>query len=169
MGKVLLFMLAIVAFAGCSCIPVKNSTPMANYHTLIVRNINWNETAVIDITGDQMKEYIAAQPRLAELFRAEFEKYIKMISFFDKVVYGAVLADADTLILEPKIYTLKPGGFMPGASFTGLLITAGGRLVGNYTAERRLNQNNGTNMLENIEKLVIELGEDAASRLPYAR
>jgi len=169
MGKILLFMFAIVVFAGCSGIPIKSSTPMANYHMLIVRNINWNETAISDITDDSMKEYIAAQPRLAELFRAEFEKYIREIGFFDKVVYGDAPADVDTLILEPKIYTLKPGGFMPGATYTGLLKTADGRLVGKYTAERRLNQSNDANTLENIEKLIKELGEDAASRLPYAR
>jgi hypothetical protein len=169
MRKAILLMLSIFAFSGCSSIPVKNSTPMANYNKLIVRNINWNETAVSELEGDGMKEFIASQPRLAEMFRAEFEKHIREIRFFDKITYGDNPADVDTLILEPKIYTLKPGGFMPGASYTGLLKTADGRRVGKYEAERRLNQNFGSHTLENIEKLIAELGEDAASRLPYAK
>lgn len=169
MGKVLFLMLSIAAFAGCSIMPVKNSTPMAKYNKLIVRNINWNETAISEITVDGMKEYIASQPRLAEMFRAEFEKYIRDMRFFDKVIYGDAPADADTLILEPKIYNLKPGGFMPGATYTGLLKTVDGRLLGKYTEERRINQAHGSKTMENIENLVRELGEDAASRLPYAR
>jgi len=169
MRKVLFLMLSIVAFAGCGIIPVKNSTPMAKYNKLIVRNINWNETAISELTGDGMKEFIASQPRLAEMFRAKFEKHIREICFFEKIIYGEATADAGTLILEPKIYTLKPGGIMPGASYTGLIKTADGRQVGKYEAERRLNQKIGSNTLENIEKLVVELGEDAASRLPYAR
>ena len=168
MGKVFLFIMTIAFFAGCAG-PMKNSTPMANYSKLIVRNINWNETAVSEITADGMKQYIEAQPRLAEMFRAEFEKYIKKLNFFDKVNYGDAPADADTLILEPKIYTLKPTGFMPGATYTGLLLTADGKLVGKYTEERRLNQGHGSKTMENIENLVRELGEDAASRLPFAR
>lgn len=166
MGKTLLIVLAIIAVAGCSSIPVKSSTPMANYHKLIVRNIDWDETATSEIAGDAMQEFIAAQPRLAELFRAEFEKGIKQTGFFDTIAFGDAPADADTLILEPKIYTLKPGGYMPGASYTGLLKTGDGRLIGKYTAERRVS---GTNPMGNIEKLVTELAEDAASRLPYAR
>jgi hypothetical protein len=168
MGKILLLMLSVAVFAGCIG-PMKNSTPMANYNKLIVRNINWNETAVSEVNEDGMKEYIASQPRLAEMFRAAFEKYIGGIHFFDKVIYGDAPADADTLILEPKIYNLKPGGFMPGATYTGLLLSADGRLVGKYTEERRINQGHGSKTMENIEKLVTELGEDAASRLPYAR
>ena len=85
MGKVLIFMLAIAAVAGCSSIPVKSTTPMAKYHKLIVRNINWNETATSDITGDAMKEFVAAQPRLDMVFRAEFGKYIKETGFFDTI------------------------------------------------------------------------------------
>ena len=169
MRKVLLLMLSIVAFAGCSGIPVKNSTSMANYNKLIVRNINWNETAISEITDEGMKEYIALQPKLSEIFRAEFEKYIRETHFFDKVSYGDAPADTETLILEPKVYTLKPTGFMPGATYTGLLLTADGKLVGKYTEERRLNQAHGSKTMENIENLVRELGEDAASRLPYAR
>jgi hypothetical protein len=169
MGKVLLLILSIVAFAGCSSMPVKNSTPMARYNKLIVRDINWNETAISELDGDGMKEFITAQPRLAGIFRAKFERYIKEIGFFDKVIYGNAATDADALILEPKIYTLKPGGFMPGATYTGLLKTEDGRQVGKYEAERRLNQANGSKPLENIEKLITELGEDAASRLPFAR
>jgi hypothetical protein len=168
MGKILLLVLSVVVFAGCVG-PMKNSTPMANYNKLIVRNINWKETAISEVTEDGVKEYVAAQPRLAEMFRAEFEKYINGMHFFDKVIYGDATADADTLILEPKIYNLKPGGFMPGATYTGLLLTADGRLVGKYTEERRINQARGSKTMQNIEKLVTELGEDAASRLPFAR
>ena len=169
MGKYLIFIFAVIAVAGCSGIPLKNSTPMAKYNKLIVRNINWNETAISEIEGDDMKEYVASQPGLGEIFRAEFDKYIKEIRFFDKVIYGDAQADADTLILEPKIYTLKPRGYMPGASYTGLLKTADGKLIGKYTAERRLNQTIGSHSKGNIESLISELGEDAASRLPYAQ
>jgi len=168
MGKVLLLIFSFAALAGCAG-PMKNSTPMANYSKLIVRNINWNETAVSEITAEGMTQYINAQPRLAEMFRSEFEKYINGMHFFDKVIYGDAPADAETLILEPKIYTLKPTGFMPGATYTGLLLTADGKLVGKYTEERRLNQGHGSKTMENLENLVRELGEDAASRLPYAR
>lgn len=166
MGKFMLRVLLVVAIAGCGGMPVKSDTPMANFHHLIVRNINWNETAVSELTGEEMKEFIASQPRLAELFRAVFEQYVKELGFFDTITFGEAGADADTLILEPKIYTLKPGGFMPGASYTGLLKTLDGKMVARYTAERRVS---GTGKMGNIEKLVRELAEDAAYRLPYAR
>ena len=169
MGKLLFIMLFVFSLAGCAAVPAKNSTPLAAFNKLIVRDINWKETAVSEIEGNDMKEYIAAQPRLGEIFRKEFGKNIGEIRFFDSVTYGDAPVDADTLILEPKIYTLKPGGFMPGADYTGLLKTSDGRLVGKYTYERRLNQAPSSKSMENIEELVAELGEDAASRLPYAR
>jgi len=166
MGKGLFLMLVIVVFAGCSAIPVKSSTPMANYNKLIVRSINWNETAISDMNADDVKEYIASQHRLAELFQEIFERYAKETGFFEAISYGDVQADAETLILEPKIYTLKPSGYMPGASYTGLLKTKDGKQVGKYTAERRVS---GTNAMNTIEKLVKELAEDAGSKLPYAQ
>jgi len=171
MGKAFILMVAVIACAGCSSIPVKNSTPMAHYNKLMVRDINWNETATSEIAGDQMKEFIASQPILAEVFRTEFDKYIRETGFFETITYGNAHADSDTLILVPKIYTLKPGGFMPGASYTGLLMTADGKLIGKYTEERRLNSSSSgpEKILGNIEKLIKELAEDAASRLPYAR
>lgn len=169
MGKMVLITLLGFALAGCAAAPAKDSTPLAAFNKLIVRDINWKETAVSEIEGKDLKEYIAAQPRLSEIFQKEFGKYIGDIRFFGTVTYGDAPADADTLILEPKIYTLKPGGFMPGADYTGLLKTSDGRLVGKYTYERRLNQAHSSKVMENIEELVTELGEDAASRLPYAR
>jgi hypothetical protein len=43
---------------------------------------------------------------------------------------------------------------MPGASYTGLLKNTDGRLVGKYAAERRLNQKNDTDTVENMGKLI---------------
>ncbi len=167
MGKVLLFMLALIVFTGCSTIPAKNTTLLAKYNKLLVRNINWNETAISELAGDGMNEYIASQPRLNELFRVEFGNNISQTGLFDKVSYGDGQADADTLVLEPKIYTLKAGGYMPGASYTGLLKTADGKLVGKYAEERRTRS--GSNPQDTIERLIKELAEDAASKLPFAR
>ena len=171
MSKFLVLMMAVLACAGCSSMPVKSSTPMAPYKKLIVRDINWTETATSEIAGDQMKEFISAQPMLNELFRTEFDKYIRENGVFETVTYGNAKPDSDTLILVPKIYTLRPGGFMPGASYTGLLMSADGKLIGKYTEERRLNDSNAgpDKMKGNIEKLIKELAEDAASRLLYAR
>jgi hypothetical protein len=46
-----------------------------------------------------------------------------------------------------------------------------GKLIGTYSEERRLNGSNSDpeKVKGNIEKLIRELAEDAASRLPYAR
>jgi len=167
MGKALLFILAIFVFAGCATMPVKSSTRMAKYNKLVIRNINWNETAVSDLNAAEMKAYMDSRTRLNELFQSEFGKHIKEIGYFDNVTYGNGPVEADSLILEPKIYTLKPSGYMPGASYTGMLITAGGKLVGKYAEERRTS--NGSNPQDTIEKLIIELAEDAASKLPFAR
>lgn len=57
------------------------------------------------------------------------------------VIYCDAAADADFLILLPKIYNLKPCGFMPVATYRGLLIAADGRHVASYDTDRRLNQN----------------------------
>ena len=169
MGRAALYMLFLFSVAGCGAIPAKNDTPMAAFNRLIVRDVNWKETAVSEIEGNDMTEYIASQPGLSKLFREVFGKYIGEVRYFNQVAYGDAIPDGDTLVLEPKIYTLKPCGFMPGATYTGLLKTADGRLLATYVAERRLNQQRCSNAKDNIEKLVTELAEDAASRLPYAR
>ncbi|RQW87245.1 MAG: hypothetical protein EHM79_08195 [Geobacter sp.] len=170
MSKILILIVTIFACAGCGGVAVNSSKPSSKYNKLIVRDINWKETATSDITVDQMKEFISSQPMLNELFRAEFDKNIRKTGAFDVVVYGNALPDADTLTLVPKIYTLKPIGFMPGASFTGFLLSADGKLLGTYSEERRLNSTSSDpeKIKCNIEKLVRELGEDAASKLPYA-
>jgi hypothetical protein len=171
MRKILILIVAVIACAGCSSIPTNSSKSKVQYKKLIVRDINWKETATSEIAGDQLKEFISAQPMLNELFRTEFDKYIKEVGVFDSIAYGNAQPDSDTLILVPKIYTLKPDGFMPGATFTGLLLSADGKLIGTYSEERRLNSSgsNPEKVKGNIEKLVKELAEDAASKLPYAR
>lgn len=168
MGRILILMAAVIACVGCSSVPVKSTTPKARYKKLIVRDINWKETATSEIAGDQMKEFISSQPRLNELFRSVFDRYIRAVGVFDAVTYGDAQPDSDTLVLVPKIYTLKPGGFMPGASYTGLLVSSDGRLIGKYTEERRLGGSGaGAEEIKgNIEKLIKELAEDAATRLP---
>lgn len=170
MSKTLILIVAVLACAGCSSMAVNSSNLKAQYKKLIVRDINWKETATSEITGDQMKEFISSQPMLNELFRAEFDKNIRKIGIFDAVAYGNAQPDSDTLTMVPKIYTLKPTGFMPGASFTGFLLSADGKLVGTYSEERRLSSSSSDpeKIKGNIEKLVRELAEDAASKLPYA-
>jgi hypothetical protein len=169
MGRILVLLAAMLACAGCTRVPVKSSTPLAHYNRLIVRDINWKETATSEISGDQLREFNAAQPALNELFRTEFDRHVRTLGFFDAITYGNVQPEAGTLVLVPKIYTLKPGGFMPGASYTGLLMSPGGKLLAKCTEERRLNDSNAgpEKMRENVEKLVRELAEDAASRLPF--
>lgn len=170
MSKILIFIVAVLACVSCSSMAVNSSKPRAQYKKLIVRDINWKETATSEITGDQMKEFISSQPMLSELFRSEFDKNIRKIGVFDVVAYGNAHPDSDTLTLVPKIYTLKPIGFMPGASFTGFLLSADGKLIGTYSEERRLNSRSSDpeKIKGNIEELVRELAEDAASKLPYA-
>lgn len=168
MRKILILVVAALACVACSNMAVYRSKPKAQYKKLIVRDINWQETATSEITGDQMKEFISSQSMLNELFRTEFDKYIKKIGVFEAVSYGNAQPDSDTLTLVPKIYTLKPIGFMPGASFTGFLLSADGKLIGTYSEERRLNSSSSDpeKIKGNIEKLVRELAEDAASKLP---
>lgn len=171
MSKILILIVAVLTCVGCSSMAISNSKPKGQYKKLIVRDINWKETATSEITGDQMKEFIASQPMLNELFRIEFDKNIRKIGVFDAVVYGNAQPDSDTLTLVPKIYTLKPTGFMPGASFTGFLLSPDGKLIGTYSEERRLNSSSSDpeKIKGNIEKLVRELAEDAASKLPYVK
>jgi len=172
MRKTCILVLFMFVTAGCQSIPAIQDTPMAAYKKLIVRNINWKETATCEIEGDEIAEFVAAQPKLNEIFRAEFTKHITHVGFFDKVNYGDLPSDANTLILEPKIYTLCPGirtRKMGSASFTGILKNADGKLVGTYTEERRVGSSLFSTMMGNIETLVAELAEDAASHLSTAR
>lgn len=171
MSKILILMVAVLACIGCSSMAVNGSAPRAQYKKLIVRDINWKETATSDIPGDQMKEFISSQSMLNELFRNEFDKTIRKAGVFESVAYGSAQPDSDTLTLIPKIYTLKPTGFMPGASYTGFLLSGDGKLIGTYSEERRLNSSSSDpeKIKGNIEKLVRELAEDAASKLPHDR
>lgn len=171
MSKILILIVAVITCFGCSSVPINSSKPKAHYKKLIVRDINWKETATSEISVDQMKGFTSSQPMLNELFHTEFDKNIKWVGVFDAIAYGNAMPDSDTLILVPKINTLKPNGFMPGASFTGLLLSADGKLIGTYSEERRLNSSSSDpeKIKGNIEKLVRELAEDAASMLPYAR
>ena len=170
MSKILILIVAVLACVGCSSMAVNSSKLKAQYKKLIVRDINWKETATSEISGDQIEKFISSQPMLNELFRTEFDKNIKKIGIFEAITYGNAQADSATLTLVPKIYTLKPVGFMPGASFTGFLLSADGKLIGTYSEERRLNSTSSDpeKIKDNIEKLVRELAEDAASKLPYA-
>ena len=162
MSKILVFILVAFTCAGCS------SVPKAKYSKLIVRDINWKETATSEISGDQIMEFIASQPMLNNLFHTEFDKYIRGRVIFDHIVYGNEKPDSNTLIMVPKIYTLKPGGYMPGASFTGFLLSADGKLLGTYSEERRLGTSGNPEKIKgNIQNLIKELAEDAASKLPY--
>jgi hypothetical protein len=171
MRNILVFIVVIVACAGCASVPINNAIPKGMCKKLIVRNINWNETSTSEITGEQMREFIASQAKLNELFQSEFDNYIKKLRVFYSVSYGESVPDPDTLIMIPKIYTLKPTGFMPGASFTGFLVSPDGKLIRTYSEERRLNDSRSDPELikGNIEKLIRELAEDAASNFPCAR
>jgi len=169
MSRILILMAVVFFCGGCSSMVVSSKTN-AQYTKLLVRDINWKETATSEITGDQLKEFISSQPMLNELFRTEFDKNIRKIGAFNTIAYGIAQPDSNTLTLVPKIYTLKPIGFMPGASFTGFLLSADGKLIGTYSEERRLNSSSSDpeRIKGNIEKLIRELAEDAASKLPYA-
>lgn len=171
MSRILILIVVVMACIGCSSVPIESNMPKAKYKKLIVRDINWKETATSEIAGEQMKEFIASQPMLNELFRTEFDNYIKERGVFETISYGDAQPDSDTLVMVPKIYTLKPDGFMPGATFTGFLLSADGKLIGTYSEERRLNRSGSDpeKIKGNIEKLVKELAEDAASRLPINR
>ncbi len=164
--RLLILIVLSFAFIGCATIPVKSSTRLANYNKMIVKNINWKETAVSEITDKELKQFIDAQPRLNEIFRIEFAKRIKEVGYFDTLADDSAQPDSTTLILEPKIYTLKLGSYMPGATFTGFLKTSEGKMIGSFTAERREMSAHG---LETIEILMKELAEDAAANMPFTK
>lgn len=174
MDKFKRFFVMFILFSvssGCSTAPVHEGIAKAGLTKLIVRDITWKETATSDLHGEQLQEFIASQPRLNELFQRVFDTYIKERGVFESISYGNANPDSATLVMVPKIYTLKPDGFMPGATFTGFLLSPDGSLLGTYTEERRLNRSghDPERIKENIEKLLMELAEDAASRLPHDR
>jgi len=167
-----LFVVGMMLIAtGCSSIPAKKDTPMASYTNLIVRPINWHDTAVDKISGDEVKEFVSAQPKLAGLFQNEFGKNIDKTGYFANVTYGDGSADANTLVLEPRIASLDPGirMVMPGtATYFGVLKNADGKIIAKYSAKRTVGRQVWTTMMGAIEDLAKELGEDAASELPKA-
>ena len=161
----------ILAATGCSSIPAKKDTPLASYTSLIVRPIDWHDTSLDKISGDEVKNFVSAQPRLANLFQNEFRKHIDKTGYFANVTYGNGAADANTLILEPRIASLDPGirMVMPGtATYFGVLKNADGKIVAKYSAKRTVGRQVWTTMMGAIEDLAKELGEDAASGLPKA-
>jgi|GEM_PF-1639086 len=161
----------IMVVTGCSSIPPKKDTPMASYTNLIVRPINWHDTSVDKISGNETKDFVEAQPKLSNLFQEEFKKNITKIEYFTNVSFGDGPADANTLILEPRIASLDPGirMVMPGtATYLGVLKTAEGKEVAKYSARRTVGRQVWTTMMGAIEDLTKELGEDAASELPKA-
>lgn len=171
MSKIVAAILAVLLCAGCSSVPVNPNLPNGLYKKLIVRDINWKETATSDIPAEKMSDFISWQPGLNELFRSEFISDLRKTGTFDDIAYGDKKPDADTLTLVPKIYTLRPVGFMPGATFTGFLVAPDGKLLATYSEERRMvgNRDSVKDMKENIESLIRELAEDAAAHLPYRR
>lgn len=148
------------------------SIPESPSKKLIVRDINWKETAISELETEQIKVFTALQPQLNQLFQSEFDKHIKKNGRYESVVYGNnhAATGPNTLILTPKIYTLKPLGYMPGASYTGLLISTDDKLIGKYSEERRLSgsSTDPENINQNIEQLLKELAEDAAVKLPHS-
>lgn len=175
MKKMLSFVAVTVlssVLSGCSGLPAKQSTPMASYNNLIVRPINWSDTVTDKISGDEAKIFADAQPRLAQMFMSEFDKYIAKTGYFISVKQSAEsCTDSSTLVLEPKIVTLDPGirWVINGvASYQGVLKTCDGKLVAKYNASRQVSRPIYSTMMGTIETLVKELGEDAASKLPEA-
>lgn len=148
------------------------SIPANPSRKLIVRDINWKETAISELDTEQIKVFTALQPQFNHLFHSEFDKHIKKDGRYESVVYGNnhAATGSNTLILAPKIYTLKPLGFMPGASYTGLLMSTDDKLIGKYSEERRLSgsSTDPEKIKQNIEQLLKELAEDAAAKLPYS-
>lgn len=168
----LLALTSLMMLSACSGVPAKKDTPLAAYNILIVRPLNWSDTITDKITGDETKEFVAAQPKLSSLFQTEFEKYASKLDYFDQVIFSADKSPEGAVILEPKIATLDPGirWVMPGTAFyQGTLKTADGKVVGQYTAKRAVSRPIYSTMMGSIETLITELGEDAASKIPKAK
>ncbi len=164
--------LSTLFLSGCAGVAAKKDTPMASYNKLIVRSINWNETATDKIAGDEAKEFASAQPKLQGKFNEEFAKYVQKLGYFDSVEYSdAPCTDTTALILEPRIASLDPGirWVMPGmATYMGVLKTNDGKIVAKYTAKRTVSRPIYSTMMGAIETLIGELGEDAASDIHKA-
>ncbi|MBT1074331.1 hypothetical protein [Geobacter grbiciae] len=168
----LLLAVAVFALSACSSVPAKKDTPLATFNTLVVRPINWSETVTDKIDGDEAKEYAEAQPKLSGLFKAEFEKYIGKIGYFDQILFTTETAPKGALVLEPKIVTLDPGirWVMAGtATYQGILTDADGKVVAKYSAKRIVSRPVYSSMIGAIETLTTELGEDAATGIPEAK
>lgn len=174
--KKLLSLLAVTVLgsvvSGCAGMPAKSDTPMASYNNLVVRPIKWSETVTDKISGDEVKEYADAQPKLSELFVSEFDKYIAETGYFASVKQSTdACADPATLVLEPKIVSLDPGirwVINGAATYQGVLKKCDGTVVAKYSASRKVGRPVYSTMMGSIETLVKELGEDAASKLPEA-
>ncbi|QOX80795.1 hypothetical protein FY034_17375 (plasmid) [Trichlorobacter lovleyi] len=162
---------AVLLLSGCAGVTAKKDTPMASYNKLIVRSINWSETATDKISGDETKEFVAAQPKLQGMFKEEFSKYVQKLGYFENVEYSDSMSEANALILEPRIASLDPGirWVMPGmATYMGVLKTSDGKVVAKYTAKRTVGRPVYSSMMGAIETLISELGEDAASNIHQA-
>lgn len=176
MNKPMLLSAAVIftaLSAGCMSVPHKQDTPLAAYNNLIVRPLNWKETITDKINGNEVNEYAAAQPELSKKFQAEFSKAIEETNYFSKITYGTdACTSADTVILEPKIATLDPGirWVLNGeASYVGTIKTCDGKMIGTYSATRRVGRPIYSSLMGAIESLVTELGEDAGSELPQVK
>lgn len=163
---------AVLLLSGCAGVTPKKDTPMASYNKLVVRSINWNDTATDKISGEEQKEFAAAQPKLQEMFKVEFDKYVKQLGYFEVVEFSdAPCTDATALLLEPRIASIDPGirWVMPGmATYMGILKNNEGKVVAKYNAKRTVGRPVYSTMMGAIETLVSELGEDAASEIHKA-
>lgn len=168
-----LLVLGFMALTGCSSIPAKKDTLVANYNRLIVRPINLNDTTTDKISTEEFPEYKASWPTLADKFKTEFEEGIKEVGYFDQVLFSSdAVADSTTVILETKIVSLDPGirWVMPGVAFyQGILKSSDGKVIGKYGAKRSVSRPLTSSMSGAIESLVSELGEDAAKNIGEAR
>lgn len=168
-----LLSLMVFMVSACAGYPAKKDTPFAQYNTLVVRPINWQETITDKLSNaDEVKEFAEAQPNLTMLWETEFTKYINKVGYFEKVLFTADPAPKGALILEPKIATLDPGirWVMSGmATYQGVLKTEDGKQVARYAASRRVGRPLTSTTFGAVRTLVTELGEDAATGLPDAR
>lgn len=175
MKKALKVVLALcfMSLIGCAGVTAKKDTPMASYSKMIVRPINFNDTATDKITGDEVAEFKSSWPSLQNKFQSEFEKYIKDTGYFDSVLFNTeAVSDTNTIILETRISSLDPGirMIMPGeASYLGTLKSSEGKIVARYSAKRKVGRPMFSTMAGTIEKLVTELGEDAATQIGEAK
>ena len=165
--------LCLMSLVGCAGITAKKDTTLANYNKIIVRPINFNDTATDKITGDEVALYKASWPSLDAKFQAEFEKYIKRTGYFDSVVFSSdAVADSNTVVLEAKIPSLDPGIRMvlpAEATYLGTLKNSEGKLVGRYSAKRTASRPLFSTLSGTVDNLVTELGEDAGSQISEAR